>query len=127
MAKMEKKTIRLFCQKEDIASDAVMRFNQFSVQECKVRAIKKLVIFWLIAAICVLIPVAHLVLVPAFLIGGAVAAGRLWKRREEGVDASGACPVCHNAITIDLEKSAELPQWHTCPQCSESLELQQPD
>ena len=88
------------------------------------RAIKTLLLFWLIAAVCVLIPIAHFILVPGFFIGGMVAASRKWKRTAEGIDAEGICPVCQNAVTIDLEKSAELPQWRTCPQCSESLELQ---
>ncbi len=124
MAEIEQQPIRLLSQKSGESCDGTMRVQRFSEQECKLRAVKTLLLFWLIAAVCILIPIAHFILVPGFLIGGVVAASRNWKRTAEGLEADGECPVCHNAITIDLEKSAELPQWRSCPHCSESLELQ---
>ena len=105
------------------AAPADMHVTQFSPKEQKIRALKSLFAFWLIAAVCILIPIAHFLLVPGFLIGGVIVASRRWKTEEEGSDASGPCPVCSHSISIDLDKNAELPQWHDCPECAEPLEL----
>jgi len=105
-------------------SPADMHVTRFSVKEQKMRALKSLFGFWAIAACCILIPIAHFLLVPGFLIGGVIVASRRWKTGEEGNDANGTCPVCKNHISIGLEKFATLPQWHDCPECSEPLELQ---
>jgi len=102
---------------------AVMHIETFSPQEQKIRAAKSLLGIWLVAALCVFIPIAHFILVPGFLIAGVVAASRKLKLAEEGREASGECPTCHHPVTIDLEKSSELPQWRKCPDCGNNLEL----
>ncbi len=116
--------ILLHSQKTDNAQPAKMAVITFSSQEQKVRALKSLLLFWLIAALAVLIPVAHFILVPAFLITGIIAAKRRWHCAKEGIKAEGLCPECEQAITITLEKNADFPQWHHCPECDGSLELQ---
>jgi len=104
---------------------AQIHITEFSVAEQKSRAIQSLLKFWLIAAVCILIPIAHFLLVPGFLIGGVIVASRRWKTEQEGIDASGDCPACHNQITIPLEKNADLPQWHDCPECADPLQFQE--
>ena len=117
--------IRFKSQKNGTLTDAKMHLTSFSEHEQKVRSIKSLLGLWGIGAICILIPVAHFILVPAFLVGGVVVASRRWKTAEEGLDAEGVCPACSNNIQIPLEKNAELPQWHDCPQCGDPLELRE--
>jgi len=124
MAENITRSIQIKSQAGGETGPAEMHVTAFSPQEQKMRALKSLLGFWAIAAICVLIPIAHFVLVPGFLIGGAIVASRRWKTGEEGRDATGDCPACGNSICIQLDKSAELPQWHDCPVCSEPLELQ---
>lgn len=116
--------IKFKSQKGGKINPADMRVTAFSIHEQKMRALKTLLIFWSIAVICVFIPIAHIVLVPSFLIGGYIAAKRRWKTAEEGIDASGSCPACENDICIKLDKNADLPQWHDCPECNDPLELQ---
>jgi len=111
-------------QGSEAIKPATMSIATFSERERKIRGIQSLLLFWSIATISVLIPIAHIILVPSFLIGGVVVAKRRWNRGEEGISAEGDCPSCTHAITIDLEKKAELPQWHHCPQCNDSLEFQ---
>ncbi len=123
MAEATEQSIQFKDQGSGACGEAVMRLNRYTSQEARLRAIKRLCLFWLIAAVCVLIPIAHFILVPAFFLGGIVTASRLWRCLAEGIDACGDCPACRNAVTIDLEKSAELPQWRNCPQCGASLEL----
>jgi len=124
MAEHITRSIQFRNQASGKASPADMHVTRFSPKEQKGRALKSLFGLWLIAAVCVLIPIAHFLLVPGFLIGGMIVASRRWKTEEEGNDASGACPVCANPISIELDRNAELPQWHDCPECSEPLELQ---
>jgi len=116
------KEIMLASKSHDPTS-ARMQIVSFTPQEQKMRAIKALLTLWLIAALCVLIPIAHFILVPGFLIAGGIAAFRKWKLPAEGREASGECPDCHHAVHIDLEKNSDLPQWHNCPECGVSLEL----
>ncbi len=124
MAEEVTRNIQFKSQKNNNINPAEMHLLTFSIQEQKVRAIKTLLLFWTIATVCVLIPIAHFILVPGFLIGGIVAAKRRWGKSEEGVYARGICPDCKNTISINLDKNAELPQWHNCPECGDMLELQ---
>lgn len=118
------RSIEFKSQSSDNVSSAEMHLNAFSPQEMKMRALQSMLGFWVIAAICVLIPIAHFVLVPGFFIGGIVVASRRWKTAEEGLDATGPCPECGKDICIPLDKIAELPQWHDCPDCSKPLALE---
>ncbi|MDQ6951541.1 MAG: hypothetical protein Q9M26_07730 [Mariprofundales bacterium] len=112
-------------QSSGAITPAEMRIIAYSSQERTMRAVKSLVGMWLIAAACVVIPIAHIILVPTFFIAGIVIASRKKKMAEEGRDASGSCPACQNDICINLSKEAGLPQWHHCPECSDSLELRE--
>jgi len=116
--------IKFKSQKSGETRAADMRVTAFFIHEQKMRALKTLLIFWSIGITCVLIPIAHIVLVPTFLIGGYIAAKRRWNTAEEAIDASGSCPACENDICIKLDKNADLPQWHDCPECKAPLELQ---
>jgi len=126
MAEQITHEIQFKSQKSDEANPAEMHVIVFTPQEQKMRALKSMTVFWAIGALCVLIPIAHFILVPGFFIGGIVAASRRWKIEEEGIDATGSCPACHNDIRITLEKNSELPQWHDCPECADPLELRDP-
>jgi len=124
MAEQITRNIQFKSQKNGKTTAAEMHAIAFTKQEQKARALKTFLLFFLIASVCVLIPIAHFILVPGFLIGGIIAAKRRWNKDMEGIDAKGDCPYCNNHICIKLEKNAELPQWHDCPQCSDALELQ---
>jgi len=124
MAEQITRAIRLKSQKNSESNPANMHVTVFTQQEQKTRALKSLMAFWAIAALCILIPIAHFILVPGFLIGGVMTASRRWKTKEEGIEATGVCPACHNEIRIKLDRNAELPQWKDCPKCMDPLELQ---
>jgi hypothetical protein len=124
MAENITRLIQFKSQSGGETSPADMHVVAFLPQEQKFRAIKSMLTFWLIAAVCVLIPIAHFILVPGFFIGGIIVASRRWNAAEEGRDATGTCPACGKQISISLDKNPELPQWHNCPECSCPLELQ---
>jgi len=123
MAEKITREIQFKSQTSGKSNPANMQVIMFTQQEQKMRALKSLAMFWVIATLCILIPIAHFILVPGFLIGGVVAASQRWKTKQEGVDATGSCPACHNDICIKLDKNAELPQWKDCPECADPLEL----
>jgi len=124
MADQITREIQFKSQKSGESNSANMYVTAFTPQEQKVRALKSLMIFWAIATLCILIPIAHFILVPGFFIGGIIVAKRRWEVEEEGIEATGSCPACHNNICIKLDKNAELPQWKNCPECTDPLELQ---
>jgi len=123
MAEQITREIQFKSQANGKSSPAEMHLTLFTRQEQKMRALKSLMGFWAIAALCVLIPIAHFILVPGFFVAGIIMASRRWKTDREGIDASGLCPACNNQICIKLDKNAELPQWKDCPECSGALEL----
>jgi len=116
--------IQFIGQRSKKNKPATLAYITYSAKEQKTRAIKTLLMFWLISMLSILIPIAHFFLVPGFFIVGIYMASKLWKVEKEGQSAKGECPACQKSISLDLEKNMDLPQWHNCPDCDESLELQ---
>lgn len=113
-------------QKSGAIKAAKMKIACYTSWEKNIRALKSLLGFWLLAGGSVLIPVAHFFLVPAFFVAGIFLAVQRWRITDEGMEATGTCPACNKAITLDLNKRTELPQWHECPACGEPLMLSAP-
>lgn len=59
-----------------------------------VRAGLSLLVFWIVAAACIVIPVAHFVLVPGFAMAGVVLAGFRLREGSSLMGAEGMCPRC---------------------------------
>ena len=119
------KDIHFKGQRTKLIKPAKMYIRTYSEKEQKVRAIKTLLKLWGIAAVCVLIPIAHFLLVPLFFIMGILKSAKLLHKAEDGLYAEGACPSCEQNMKLLLENNAELPQWIDCPKCSEAIELNQ--
>ena len=87
------------------------------------RALIALVVFWLLAAVCVFIPLGHFVLVPGlFITGIAVAVMRL---REDWsiVRVRGACPRCHREQEFTPGGRLASGRTFECPHCLNTLRL----
>jgi len=123
MAEETTQAITFKAQDSGKTTSAHMRVRSYSDKEQNMRALKALLKFWGIALVCVLIPVAHFLLVPLFFIMGVVKAAKLRHQAQDGLDAQGQCPACEENITLPLDGHAELPQWLDCPQCGKALEL----
>lgn len=87
------------------------------------RAAVRLVGFWAAAVLSAFIPLAHFVLVPAFLIAGIVMAISAYRTDRALNQAQGECPVCQEQITIPLEANDQLPKWTYCPACNAPLQV----
>lgn len=97
----------------------------FSTRERMLRALKILMVCWLIAGVTVFIPIAHFFLVPGFLIGGPIAAYMRYKSAELPLGIEGVCPVCVEQIKMSVEASESLPMWKYCPACNASIKVQE--
>jgi hypothetical protein len=87
------------------------------------RAVAGLLLLWLLAAVSVFIPIAHLILVPGFFLGGVGLFVVRWRRRDRFAPFRTRCPSCGGTVAFDSEEAAELPLRLHCPACDEALIL----
>jgi hypothetical protein len=100
-----------------------VRFQRWDRRARLWRAAKVCLALWAVAAICVLIPIAHFILVPAFFIAGPVAASK--RLRETGgiLGGEGACPACGRGMIIDAHVD-EWPLFEPCAACRASVRIE---
>ncbi|MEP7028162.1 MAG: hypothetical protein ABI960_06165 [Candidatus Eisenbacteria bacterium] len=82
-----------------------------------------LALFWGLGVLAILVPIAHFVLVPGFvLLGIALAVGRL---REEAtiVGVSGGCPRCGVERALEAGGRLRAETRAACPECHNTLAL----
>lgn len=87
------------------------------------RAAAGLGLLWLAAAVSIFIPIAHLILVPGFFLGGIGLAVARWRRRDRFAAFEARCPVCDGSHLFDLEEAAELPRRLRCPERDQPMIL----
>jgi hypothetical protein len=90
------------------------------------RAMQGLGKWWGVALLSVLIPVAHFVLVPSFLLYGAWQFFQRLGAAELATEARGTCPDCGTEQTLELAPRWRAPQPVTCKQCHRGLRLTVP-
>jgi len=106
------------------AGSATVR--EFDRDERWRRALTALGKWWGAAVLCVFIPVAHLILVPGFLIYGAWESWARVQTAELVMDARGQCPDCGEVQQLELAPRWQAPQAVTCPACHRGLTLTLP-
>lgn len=100
-----------------------MQTTLFDASDRLKRAAIRLGCCWLGAGVTLFIPLAHFVLVPAFLIAGPIMAVSAYRTEQERNHVRGTCPVCQETIEIKLEAKDELPKWSYCPECTAPLQI----
>src|SRR6266567_1862244 len=90
------------------------------------RAVAGLGKWWGVGLLTVLIPVAHFVLVPAFLAYGLWQFFQRLSTAELATDARGTCPDCGAEQALELAPRRRAPQPVTCRQCHRGLRLSLP-
>lgn len=86
------------------------------------RAMRSIGICWLIGAVCILVPILHFVLVPAFFLVGLLLAYYHWSSKGEILKGEFICPTCGKPNTIGKERE-QFPQYRRCTSCLLTLEL----
>ncbi len=87
------------------------------------RALKGLGTWWGAALVSVLIPIAHFVLVPSFVLYGVYTFARRVTADQVAVAGRGTCPDCGREQPLDVTGRWSLPRTTSCRYCQRSLQL----
>lgn len=90
------------------------------------RALRALGKWWGIALLSILIPVAHFVLVPSFLLFGLYQFLDRLGAALVPFDARGTCPDCGTDQAFELAARWRIPQLVSCHECHRGLRLTVP-
>ncbi len=104
-------------------STGELRLARWDRRERLWRAAKVLLLLWALAAVSVLIPVAHFLLVPAFLIAGPIAAWRRARQESGIVGGQGPCPDCGKPMTLEAGPE-QFPRYDLCESCHASIRVE---
>ena len=74
-----------------------------NAQERMIRALKMGGLCWGFALVSILIPLAHFVLVPSFLIAGPIVGMYFYRLESMVIGGSGNCPACQKPFQIAVE------------------------
>lgn len=100
-----------------------VQVQQFSREERWRRALWGLGKWWGVALLSVFIPVAHFVLVPAFLLYGVWESLQRFGTTELATGARGTCPDCGREQRFEIAAQWRVPQAVTCRFCQRGLRL----
>ena len=100
-----------------------VRLQHWERPERMRRALKMGGMTWGIALACVLIPLAHFVLVPGFLLAGPIVAYFVFQQTDVVLGGEGTCPRCLKPIQISRTK-LQWPISDLCIHCQSTVEIQ---
>lgn len=123
MAAIEEQDVRIKANDGVATCDGVFSATHYTSHDRLVRALKALGAMWGLAIVAVFIPLAHFVLVPAFLIAGPVVARGRYKTSVAANDVVGACPSCKQNTKLLLQPADRLPMWKYCPKCNAPIQI----
>jgi len=121
MASKEKTQVVL--KSDEGTTNGILYYTAYTGNDRTKRAVMTWLGCWLLAVITVFIPIAHFVLVPAFLIAGPIVGLSRYRQTDSKEKVVGMCPKHNAETTINLEATDKLPKWAYCPECNQSLQL----
>jgi hypothetical protein len=89
------------------------------------RALTQLLIFWGLALVSVLIPIAHFVLVPGFFVAGIIAARFRVQEERTLLTVSAICPRCESKQKFAPNTRFEPGKTISCPGCKNDLVVEE--
>ena len=87
------------------------------------RAIRVFLLCWALAAISILIPILHFVMVPFFFFLGLIAPFFVVRRKSVILGGSGACPFCAKRFII-LRSANDWPLQSVCGSCHRHVRME---
>lgn len=102
-----------------------IRANPCTKKTVVILSLKKLTLFWGLAAFSIFIPILHFVLVPAFLIIGVYTFNTQYKNTHLLEDGTATCPACQKNFFIKASYIFEGKKL-ICELCMEQLTLKDP-
>ena len=104
-------------------AEAIIEIETLSAHQRLVRAAKGFGIWFVAAILCIGIPVAHFVLVPACLIGAFIFFFVRYSQRAVVRSAKGRCPDCGTDQDLDLHGPWKGPRDQVCRSCHRPMRL----
>ena len=86
------------------------------------RAVLTLLACWALAAVTILVPIAHFVLVPGFFLAGIVLFVRRLREGETIVGVQGVCPYCKEERSFGAQGLMKSNIRVNCPVCHNQLD-----
>jgi hypothetical protein len=106
----------------DKKSRGEVQAKYYEQKERRKRALKGLGICWGIGLFCVIIPLAHFILVPSFLLAGPIAAFFMYMQIDMILGGSGTCPVCGKPFAVARTR-IQWPINDVCSACHNSVKI----
>ncbi len=103
-----------------------VRIEHWTRAQRLLRAAKRWGFLWALAVVSVLIPVAHFVLVPGFLVAGPISAVARYRQKSGVIRGEGPCPNCGARLTIEA-RADSWPFYESCQTCSERVWVEKTD
>jgi len=113
--------VEIMCSR--VRSVGEVRVQSWSLINRLARAAKKLAVMWGLAIVSVLIPVAHFLLVPGFVVAGFVFAFTAARQRSAVLGGEGTCPACGKLFSIS-KCVDEWPLTDVCEHCQAFLRIE---
>jgi hypothetical protein len=99
-----------------------VRAKYYDKSERSKRALKILGLLWGIALFCIIIPLAHFILVPGFFLAGPIVAFLFYNQNDIILGGSGNCPACGKPFKV-ARASIHWPMNDVCSDCHNSVKI----
>jgi len=87
------------------------------------RAAQALAALWGVAALAILVPIAHFVLVPGFFVAGIVVGLKRLREAASVTGVEGTCPRCSEECVFEAGGRLRASSRASCPACHNQLDL----
>jgi len=112
--------------REDAVTTAVVYRKSLTRHERSWRALVGLGTCWLLAIATVLVPIAHFVLVPGFLIAGPIVAWMRYGKETLVMGGLGTCPRCKAPVRV-RPAAEDWPLSAACDACRAIVQVRKAD
>ena len=100
--------------------------REFTANQKLLNAFKKLMLFWMAAIFCIVIPALHFILVPLFFILGIISFSKTIKLNGKVIKGQAECPYCKQSIQIHPALLA-WPLKEICQSCGRAVRINKKD
>jgi hypothetical protein len=116
-------TIQAWARSTGSERPARVQVTCWSKQQRRWRALRVLIFSWLAAAVSVLIPFLHFILVPLFILSGILLPYLVYQKQSSIVGGQTQCPHCDKALLI-LRSADSWPLQQVCPACNGHVRIE---
>jgi hypothetical protein len=99
-----------------------VRMMHWEAADRRKRALKSWGLFWGIGLFCVIIPLAHFILVPSFLLAGPIVAFFVYNQTDVILGGTGTCPDCGKPFKVARMK-IQWPLNDICSECHSAVKI----